>query len=149
MKSLKQIPFLCLALLLCLATACDKDDDDMGNSDLCEGGRLVMLDKEQFDNGPSDPFTIEDVSIDGDCLSIRANYSGGCGGVIFELFDSEGIGESDPITRQLRLSLDDNDPCEGALVLDLLFDLTPLQVDNESSMSLSIDGWDKRQLYEY
>lgn len=133
-----------LAFLLFGLSSCEKKNEPSP-----ECGFYVDIDKAYFNNGPDDPFTIQNAVLEGDCLTITVQYGGGCGGAAFTLVDKDVIQYTNPPSRQLRLALKDEDWCEALLTEDRVYDLSPLQVADEAVFNLVLQGWEGELLYSY
>ncbi|MEN7551075.1 hypothetical protein AAG747_24350 [Rapidithrix thailandica] len=108
----------------------------------------VIIDKDRYLQTPSDEFSIFKATLKNDCLLLTVRYSGGCGTTDWKLIDSgERLGQV-PVQRNIRLTLKDEDPCEAYLAKELSFDLSPLKVKGENKISISLEGWDKKLIYE-
>ena len=130
--------------------SCSNDDDknnQKGNSNTCDFKTLVS--SSQYKNAPSDQLEINSLEINDDCLKIEFR-SGGCDGDTWEvkLIDSEGVLESYPPQRNLRLSLKNEELCDAYITKEVTFDISNLQVDGDK-VKLNITNSDKDILYEY
>ncbi|MDR6300136.1 hypothetical protein [Mesonia maritima] len=130
--------------------SCSNDDDknnQKGNSSTCDFKTLVS--SSQYKNAPSDQLEINSLEINDDCLKIEFR-SGGCDGDTWEvkLIDSEGVLESYPPQRNLRLSLKNEELCDAYITKEVTFDISNLQVDGDK-VKLNITNSDKDILYEY
>lgn len=77
---------------------------------------------------PSDPATIESVSVAGDVLVLQVTYGGGCTTHDFALFASGTFMESLPVQTSAVLAHDAHgDRCRALVGRELRFDLTPLR----------------------
>jgi len=103
-----------------------------------------------YANAPSDPVAISDIEISGDCLKITFSASG-CDGNTWtvKLIDSEGIMESFPAQRNLRLSLENREICAAFLPRVSTFDISELQIPGDNSVYLNIVNSGDQILYEY
>lgn len=113
-------------------------------------GTKVIVDAGTFDTAPSDHIVINNVEINGDCLTI--NYSAsGCSGSSWELklVDSEMLTKSIPAQRSLRLSLKDNEACEAFITKEISFDITDLQLQGSSEVVLKIKDYSENISYTY
>ena len=136
---MKKYLFILLALIV--ISACKKEEmSDKEN---------VIVSKNQFDNASKDPFQFKEVTLTGDCLQVVISYGGGCGDVEALLIDSEGIDDSLPVQRYLRLSFQDEDLCEALVEKELSFDLKPIQIQDENQIKINLEGWDNPILYSY
>jgi hypothetical protein len=98
---------------------------------------------------PRDAYQFEDVSIDGDLLSIDLTHGGGCADHDFALIVGPEMAESDPV--QMRGSLAHNahgDPCRALISRTLVLDLSPLAeiwrrnyLQPTGALILHLDGW--------
>ena len=143
---MKYLPFI---LMLCIAlTGCSEDDDNQRpTSSDCDMD--VIVSSTQFQDAPADLVSIDELTIDGDCLNISFSSSG-CDGNSWEvkLIDAEAIAESLPPQRDLRLSLRSNEVCQAVISKEISFDISALQVDgNQVFLNFANNGG--RILYEY
>jgi hypothetical protein len=136
--------FLIPAFLFLSLTSCtDK------NQPSPECGDYVFIGKNFYNNGPDDPFSMEDVSLEGDCLTLKVQYGGGCGGATFTLVDKSDIERTSPPTRYIRLALKDQDNCEALITEDKVYDLSPLQVETDTQIKLVLQNWEGEIVYSY
>ena len=77
---------------------------------------------------PRDPLEIQIPGIEGDILSVRVAYGGGCKVHLVRGVAVGGFMESAPVQVRVVLSHEDHDdPCDAWLTRELRFDLTPLK----------------------
>ena len=75
-----------------------------------------------------DPANIQGASMDGDRLSLRVTYSGGCWAHELDLYGSTAFLESYPVQADVFLSHDaKDDPCDALIREQLFYDLLPLK----------------------
>lgn len=143
MKNLNLI-FIGLVINL-LITSCEKDNKC--NIDDCD--QQVLISNNQYHNAPNDQLEINSIELIDDCLKISFS-SGGCSGDtwIVKLIDSENIMESAPPQRNMRLSLDNNEPCDAYISKEITFNIKSLQVDG-GEVFLNIVNSEDQILYEY
>jgi hypothetical protein len=124
------------------------NDDNGGNSNNCDFETIVSA--EQYENAPSDQLNINSLEINSNCLKINFSASG-CDGNSWEvkLIDSEQIMESNPVQRNLRLSLKNNEDCTAVPSKTLTFDISELQILDDNQVYLNITNSDDQILYEY
>jgi hypothetical protein len=141
------IKILTLLLIGFLISGCS-DDDDNENLTNCDFETIVSA--EQYDNGPSDQLNINSLEINDNCLKINFSASG-CDGNSWEvkLIDSEAIMVSNPIQRNLRLSLKNNEDCTAVPNKILTFDISELQISDDNQVYLNITNSDDQILYVY
>ena len=90
------------------------------------------------------------LEINGDCLVINFSASGCDGNTwIVKLIDSEQILESNPIQRNLRISLENNEDCTAVPNKTLTFDISNLQIQDDNRIYLNITNSGDQILYEY
>ncbi len=108
----------------------------------------IILDSDFYQNGPDEEeLIIQEASIEGDCMKLKASYGGGCGDVVFKLV-TIGIQLKIP-NHPVRLSLDDDDNCEALIWRDLEYDLTPLQPLGTGQVTINLAGWPDVLEYNY
>lgn len=115
-----------MVMTLLTYSSCTKNNDDPSPSCL----NTAIENNSQYQNAESALFDVNDISIDGDCLTI--NYSAsGCDGSTWQmqLYDSEDILESSPPQRNLRFVLFNNEACLAYITKDPPFDISNLQVE--------------------
>lgn len=135
--------WILLLAFLTLSFGCDKKDCDKSNCDYS-----VVIDNELFKQSSEVSFFINDATISEDCLSVEIS-SGGCDGNSWEvnLYDSEGIAESLPPQRFLRLDLKNEELCDAWITKSFSFDISELKVDGIDTFILNLEGYDKRIVY--
>ena len=118
----------------------------------------VIISKTEYENAPNEPFTIEDIKIESNCLKIKFNASGCKGNWKVELIDKGDVAYSIaavypplPPTRTLRLSVDNFEVCPANFLImpisrEISFNIEDLQVQG-NSVYLNISG--KMILYKY
>lgn len=114
----------------------------------CDFDTIISADL--YANAPGDPVAINDIEINGDCLKITFSASG-CDGNTWavKLIDSEGIRESYPAQRNLRLSLENLEICAAFLPRVSTFDISELQIPGDNRVFLNIVNSGDQILYEY
>ena len=132
---MKNLFFILSAFIALSLTSCN--DDENVFQTICDD--VVLLDNDRFQNATTDFFTLIDVTIEGDCMTVEYSSSGCSGNSwIMELIDAETIKESNPIQRDLRLILTNEELCQAVFTREISFDIRPLQTeDNEILLNLS------------
>lgn len=117
--------------------ACNDDENALATT--CDD--IVKIDSDRFQNDASAFFTVLNVSIDDDCMIVEYSSSG-CDGNswVMELIDANAIKESNPIQRDVRLVLENNEACQAVFTREISFDITPLQTD-DSNILINIEGF--------
>jgi hypothetical protein len=89
---------------------------------------LVIITDRPPDSLLLDPFWLEDLSIDGDVLTISLTYSGGCNDHDYQLYMSPAaFMESYPVQANLYLWHNGyDDACDAIIGEDVRFDITPI-----------------------
>ncbi len=153
MKSL-QLTVL-ITFILLTATACDTEDPVCCiNPSLvdptAECGNAAVIDDNLFQTAPDDALDIQDVRLEGNCLTITFAASG-CDGATWEeaLIGDTSILESLPVQRGLRLSINNNEECDAVPSKTASFSLVPAVVEGETSVLINLQGWNQQILYEY
>jgi hypothetical protein len=106
---------------------------------------------------PHDAFRFENVSIDGDLLTVEVTYGGGCVDHRFALVVGAEMMESDPVQMRGSLAHDANgDKCRALVGRAIVLDVSPLaQLWRDSyrqqsgSLILHLDGWPTPIHYEF
>jgi hypothetical protein len=98
----------------------------------------------------SDPFIIEDVAIENSCLKISVSFGGGCGDILFQLYQASEIMESFPPQMDLYLKFTDDDHCKALIFKDLEFDLSSLVLPyNTGTIRFNLEGYKEAIEYNY
>ena len=141
----KSFYFAFITLIFCFATACSSTNETESSCD-----EAPIVDTEQYNNATTDAFEIQDISINGDCLTVQIS-SGGCDGNNWEvkLFASEEVLESLPPQRNLKISLKDEEDCEALIMKEFKFNISSLQVNGSENVILNFSNFDEALLYEY
>ncbi len=92
------------------------------------GVQQMTLDKSLFDSTPRDAIEFEQISLDGDLLTMEITYTGGLKTHVFDLIGSGDFMESAPIQTTVVLSHDaKGDSGESLISKKLNYDLKPLK----------------------
>jgi len=128
----------------CISISEENNSDNMQEDEL-----VVIIDKNMFDNAPSDHVDIQSFSINNNVFSITFSASG-CSGSSWELklITDGSILESNPPQRNLRLSLNNNELCEAYITKELSFDISGLKTDG-NKLILNLINSDSSIIYEY
>lgn len=138
---------LLVCFLLFTFTAC-KEDPPSTTQD-CE--KKIVIDDTKY-NGAKDEsdFSIRNVSITGNCMDVTYNYGGGCGEIRTELIASEQSVQNtmELPSRFLKLSIDDQDPCEAMITVTESFKISALQ-NEANQVYIKLHKWDSLITYSY
>ena len=141
---------LIISILLLGIFACSNNDDNNNNNDEISNCDLeTVISPELYANAPNDFIAINSIEIIEDCLIIDYGASG-CSGDTWEimLVDSGDILESEPLQRNLRVSLNNSELCLAYFTKETTFDISNIQVDGNQVL-LNIENYDTQILYEY
>ena len=131
-----------------LWVACNKDVGNIIKPDTGEC-KTTIVNQQAFDSAKVDAFEFVNVFINENCLFIKVQHAGGCGGSTFQLYGSGIVLESYPPATALKLGFINNDPCEAYLTETIQFDLAPLQALSDGEIALRIEGFETNLLYTY
>jgi len=119
----------------------------------------IVLDSHYYENVSNysnDSYTINNVEIEEDILTIEVKYGGGCKEHIFSLFGSPGFMKSSPVQTDVMLSHNaNNDLCKALITEEVSFNLTPLkevwqQMYGESgTIIINLQGFNEPISYEF
>ncbi|MGY5849549.1 hypothetical protein [Salegentibacter sp. F14] len=146
---MKQIKIL--MVILFLITSCNKNDDETiecAEPENCE--KCIIIDNALYHQTSTDNYTIQNVSINQDCLEIQFGSSG-CDGNSWEidLIDLDGISETAVPQRDLKLKLINIEDCEAYITRTISFNLKPLRLSNYDAINLKIADYEDLIRYEY
>ncbi|MDA3943619.1 MAG: hypothetical protein PF694_08790 [Bacteroidetes bacterium] len=96
----------------------------------------------------SDPFELESLVVENNCLSIVITYEGGCGTVDYTVYYNKKVSESYPPQQSLMLKLADNDPCREMINDTLRIDLSYFEsMARAGGLKIGLEGANKQVLY--
>jgi len=125
--------------------------DDHSETDCFKAcSQPVIINADAYQNAPDDGLQIVNTELEGDCLVIRFE-SGGCDGNswVIKLIDSEAVMESFPPQRNLRLSLQNQEPCDAVVTKEIAFNISNLRLAEYDKIKLNITNSADQVLYEY
>lgn len=139
MKKLKYI--FTITLFVCFA--CSETEDNSFN--LCND--CVVIDNDLYKNTATNNYTITDIQLNEDLLTIKISASG-CDGNSWAatLIDANEIAESNPIQRFIKLSLENKELCLAVFEKEFTFNIKKLK-ENQSKIILNLEGWNKQIEY--
>ncbi len=138
-------------IILFVAFACSEVSNapQLQSQNNCDA--FIQITTENEFNAIADAeFNIEAVSINQNCLSITVTDSG-CNPVNWDinLFTTDAVLESNPLQKELKVELINNEVCLAVFSKTKTFDLTPIQMGSESEIILNIEGWNTQVSYTY
>lgn len=135
-----------ILLIILIIISCTQEE----TQSTCD--QTVLIDSYAYNNNESSFFTINNIEIIDNCLFINFGASG-CDANSWQvkLIDSESILESFPVQRNLIFSLENNELCLAYITKDISFDISSLQLNDQSSVLINIENGenDFQILYEY
>ena len=139
-----------LLLVITILAACQNCEDDDGSTTLVDCDLNTIVSTVAFQNSISSPVSISFHTITENCLALDYTASG-CDGSSWEvlLIASEDILEANPPQRNLKFILNNQEICTAVIQQEMTFDITNLQVANNNTVLLNIDGITEPILYEY
>lgn len=114
----------------CFVTSCNDVIEDKVFIGVCGTSncdKYVIISDSLFENAPKDYLDILDMNIEGDCLKIKF-ASSGCSGDSWEvnLIGPKTWAYTNPPTKDLRLSIKNDELCEAYITKELSFDIREL-----------------------
>lgn len=144
---MKNVFILSVTLIFVLigTWSCNKEKSQVSQCD-----EALVVSDVLYKTGPNDMVQIVSASIMGDCLTIEYGASG-CDGNSWkvQLIDSDEILESNPITRKLRLSLENKEACLAYFTQETSFDISALKSEDNNQVIFILDGFPERLTYTY
>lgn len=133
---------------LCVLSSCKSTKDVSINNTEPEKCEAMSFNKTSLSQIESDYYTIDTLFITNNCLNIWVSYSGGCGDAEFELFFTDEVLETHPLSTTLLLKLTDNDNCRAIVQQKLFYDLSFFK-DYAFNNGIEILIGDKKIMYIY
>jgi hypothetical protein len=132
--------------LACFLSSCDSDREDR-ITDLGSGDVLIVS-ASVFENTPSTSFTLRNVEISGDILTVTISASG-CDGSSWRvnLITTGAVGLSEPPYRGVKLCFENGELCDAIITKDFSFNISNLRVAGSNRVRLNISG--REVLYVY
>lgn len=133
---------LIISLFLISIFSCEENvvSDDFRNES-------VIIDSNLYNQSESNNYSITNVQLNGDNLTIRISSSG-CSSDSWKaiLIDANEILESYPVQRKIKLSLENNEACLAVFEKEFTFDISSLKEDYDTVL-LNLKGWDTQINY--
>lgn len=135
----KTLYFLIFSFIL---IACDEKNDHNNLQN-----ETVIVDNNLYKETATNNYTITDVQLEGHLLTINIS-SGGCSANSWKaiLVDANEILESDPIHRNIKLSLENNEACLAVFGKQFTFDITILK-EEFYEVIFNLKGWNHQIKY--
>jgi len=124
---------------------CKKDDPNTSECD-----QSVIIGTIDYTSASTDPFTVNNLTIHGNCLNVNFSSSG-CSGDSWEvhLVDAGSVFESKPPQRNIKFFLKNEEMCEAYITKEISFDISSLQVKGSESVLLNLVNTTDEILYSY
>ena len=133
---------LIILLFLISIFSCEENivSDDFRNES-------VIIDSNLYNQSESNNYSITNVQLNGNNLTIRISSSG-CSSDSWKaiLIDANEILESYPVQRKIKLSLENNEACLAVFEKEFTFDISSLKEDYDTVL-LNLKGWDTQINY--
>ena len=134
-----------LALVALILTSCGNSQNTTETPEKEVSKAELTVSPEDF---PSDPVTIEGAVIEGNIMTIKASYSGGCAEHEFKLLGLTAISKSIPPQRQITLSHNANgDNCREYITEELSFEISAFGIKEGDPIVLQLAGWSEDLTY--
>ncbi len=88
---------------------------------------------------PNDTLQIDSIVLLNPCIKVYYSYLGGCNNERLDLFHLSDSSTTNNIRLQLRFDLGDG-PCDEIINDSISFDLSPIQIDGMSEVSVTMDA---------
>lgn len=108
---------------------------------------IVSIDSNLYEKTKTNNYTITNVQLSGDLITIKISASG-CSGGSWKaaLVDANEILESQPVQRNIKLSLENNEACLAVFEKEFTFNIKMLK-ENYSEVLLNLKGWNTQINY--
>lgn len=133
--------FIILVTFLCYTSCVENVDDPILQNE------SVIIDSNLYNAVTTNTYTISDVSLSGDLLTIKISSSG-CSADSWKasLVDANEVLESYPVQRNIKLALENNESCLAVFEKEFTFDISILTEDF-SELYLNLEGWNTQIYY--
>lgn len=140
-----KILFLLVSLLV---LSCNSDDNSNPIQSICDS--QAVIDTSLFDQIPTDNYSITSIVLNGDCLEVKLSSSG-CdpNNWTMNLKAVPSVTAISPHLVHVKVELINNEECLALFAKTRSFDLTPLQIQGQTSIQLQIEGWNIPVIYNY
>lgn len=131
-------PVILFLIALMLFASCE-ENNDLIDDDI--NGK-VIINEEFYSKSTSGNYTINNVTLNGDLLTINISSSG-CNGVSWKttLVDSGIYLQTVPLQGSLKLVLENNEMCAAYITEDFTFNISSLRT--EIGTIYGIEGWNE------
>ena len=139
--------FTAIMILSTLMSCNDNDDNTSNDKNICEPE--IIVSEEAFNNAPNSGHSINELQLEGDCLTIDFSASG-CGGDTWEikLVASPIVIETFPIQQFIRLSLKNEEVCRAVIRKSVTFDISKLKETSPEPSFINFVGYNDKVFYQ-
>lgn len=133
---------VCVLLVVGAFSACSVNDE-IPLSVPC--GNPVVENQNVYAATSTSNYTITNVSIERNCLSITISSSG-CSGQSWagSLIAAEEQPPSIPAQRDLRFALTNDEACLAVFERTFMFDISNIRIDDPDLLVLNLEGWNQQ-----
>ncbi|MBD3637604.1 MAG: hypothetical protein HUJ25_09645 [Crocinitomicaceae bacterium] len=130
-----------LASLIILSTACGSSKPLDQNVEEMEKAELV----DSFDDYRNSAYVdFKEVVLEGNIVTLKFTYSGGCEEHNFKMIGMRSIGKTLPPTRSIMLYHDSNgDSCRELITETLTYNISAFGYKVGEPITLNLEGWNK------
>lgn len=145
---------ICLIFLgVFLFTSCKGDDMNCcthPNNSTTNCDKEILVNESTYVQLSTGVYTITNVQISGNCLSITLSASG-CNpdNWIMNLVASEVLVETLQNQWNTKLVLVNNEVCTAVFQKTQTFNISSLQVPNQNQVQINVQGWNTPLMYQY
>jgi len=142
MKSKIQILLFIFTTLLFLS--CEEKE----NLNINKCNECVVISKDLYNKTTTNNYTINNVTLVGDLLTVKIGASG-CNGESWKatLIDANQLLESYPIQRNVKILFENDEDCLAVFEKEFTFYIKELK-ENQSEAVLNLEGWDSQINYK-
>lgn len=147
----KNILFKLLIIIMLVFVGCKGDDSNCcPNPNPTNCNKFSLVNEAKYNQVSTSNYGIDNVVLNGDCLEITLSSSG-CNPDNWDmnLIFFEDVMESNPIQRNAKVELINNEACLAVFKKTVSFDLTTIQMIGQNKVLINIQGWNTSILYQY
>ena len=138
--------YFCAMFLVFLSCSESKDVSVNPNCDK----QSEIIDEASYNLVNTSNYVITGVVINQDCLDVTIGSSGcDANNWTMNLFSTNNFSNTNPIQRNVKVELVNQEACAAAFQKTVSFDLTPLRVSAQTQIIFNIDGWSEQIVYNY
>lgn len=129
-------------MLILAFNSCNESNDDLDIQN-----ETVIIDNSFYKETTTNNYTITNIKLESNFLTIKISSSG-CSGDSWQavLVDANEILESNPIQRNIKLALENQESCLAVFENEFTFDISELK-DGYDTISLNLEGWNTQIFY--